>query len=77
MNNRWTIDTEGKMKGYSIDLLTPHELAVLRERAPDTVLYSISGDKMKASDQIDDDTRFGYLAVGTLSPGQEPVPDEG
>ena len=60
----WTIEDEGEMKGKKISLITPHELALLPSG---TVLYSIQGEKVVVGEsKIDDDTRFGFIAYGTL-----------
>jgi hypothetical protein len=54
-------------------LFTPEEY----EQLPDgTELYSIGGKKLiKGKDYIDQDTRFGYLAVGVVDPWDHPLKD--
>lgn len=80
--NHWKIDRPGAVTfadgrptphvGRTIALITPAELAAL----PDgTVLVDIFGhEEVKGVDEIDNDTRFGYLAVGHLLPEAEPEP---
>lgn len=57
--NAWTLDD-----GRVIYLLKPDELDRL---ADGTVVVCIDGtESVKGTDRIDRDTRFGYLAYGTL-----------
>lgn len=49
-------------KGFSIDLISPEQLSSLKDG---TVLYNIFGEeKIVGKDNIDGDTRGGYLAYG-------------
>lgn len=59
-----TKDKPSIPEGSTIELLQPAELETL----PDgTVLYDINGVKaVKGTDNIDDDTRGGFLAYGIL-----------
>lgn len=53
-----------ELDGRILELVTPEEFEAL----PDgTVLYSIIGERVtKGVDDIDDDTRAGYIAFGRL-----------
>lgn len=58
--NDWTLDD-----GRIISLVTPAELQYLANGTP---LYSIMGEKVIVGvDEIDQDTRFGYLAYGQMN----------
>ena len=57
--NAWTLDD-----GRTIYLLTPERFAKLSDG---TKLVCIDGEEVvKGVDKIDQDTRFGHLAFGTL-----------
>ncbi len=57
--NRWKLDD-----GRTIYLLTPERFAAL---ADGTAVVCIDGEtRIKGTDPIDDDTRFGHLAYGLL-----------
>lgn len=65
MNNEWALKD-----GRVIELLTPEQL---KELPNGVELIDIFGGKfIKGKDEIDGDTRFGYLAYGILNSNKAP-----
>lgn len=67
LDDSWIAST---LKGKKIKLLTPEQFSQL---PPGTKVVTIAGEeKIVGKDELDDDTRFGYLAFGLLIEPQYP-----
>ena len=67
MDQVWHIkEAKSKYFGFWITLLNEYQLSWLKKNFPTFVLIDIFGEECQVKD-CDIDTRFGYVAFGTLN----------